>query len=126
MFTMIMVAAGYIDLRYRKIPTMIILLLFLYALLWSPVSAYERITGFFIGAVPMFCIASATDKIKGGDVKFMAVFGAAAGLIGFVQTLLFTSIYATIYTLLTRKNSVPLAFFALLGWVSLKCVMSLK
>ena len=122
MLTIIMTAAGYIDLRYRKIPAFIILLLFLYALLWCPVSAYESITGFFIGAVPMFCIAAVTDKIKGGDVKFMAAFGAAAGLTCFVGTLLYTAIYAAIYTLLTRKNSVPLAFFALIGWISWKCV----
>ena len=122
MFTILLVTAGYIDLRYRKIPQAMILLLLLYALLWSPVSFYERITGFFIGAIPVFCIAAATDKIKGGDVKFLAALGAAAGIVCFVKTLFITTLYAAVYTIITGQKSVPLAFFVLLGWLTLKCV----
>lgn len=122
MFTILLVTAGYIDLRYRKIPQAMILLLLLYALLWSPISFYERITGFFIGAIPVFCIAAATDKIKGGDVKFLAALGAAAGMACFVKTLLITTLYAVVYTIITGQKSVPLAFFVLLGWLTLKCV----
>lgn len=122
MFTILLAAAGFIDLRYRKIPAVIILLLLLYALLWSPVSFYERITGFFIGAIPVFCIAAATDKIKGGDVKFLAALGAAAGMACFVKTLLITTLYAAVYTMITGQKSVPLAFFVLLGWLTMKCV----
>ena len=119
MLTVLLIAAGFIDWRYRKIPSIMILLLLLYALLWSPVSIYERITGFLIGAVPAFCIAMATDKIKGGDVKFLAALGAAVGMTYFVQTLLFAALYAVVYTLITGQKSVPLAFCVLLGWLTL-------
>ena len=57
MLAVILITAGYIDLRYRQIPSVIILLLFIYALTISPVSFYERMVGFLVGAVPMFCIA---------------------------------------------------------------------
>ncbi|MBE5040752.1 prepilin peptidase [Ructibacterium gallinarum] len=123
MLTILLLTAGYIDWRYRKIPLAMILLLLLYALLWSPVSFYERITGFFVGAIPAFCLAAATDKIKGGDVKFLTALGAAAGMTCFVQTLLFTTLYAVVYTMISEKKSVPLAFCVLLGWLTLKCVM---
>lgn len=69
MLACILIKAGYIDFRYKKIPSIIILLLFIYSLKISRAFPYERITGFFVGAVPMFCIAVATNKIKGGDVK---------------------------------------------------------
>ena len=90
MLAVILISAGYIDLRYRKIPTVIILLLFIYALIISPVSLYERMAGFIVGVVPMFCIGVMTNKIKGGDVKFIAAVGAAIGLNSLAAVLCFT------------------------------------
>ena len=118
MLDVILITAGYIDLRYRKIPSVIILLLFIYSLTISPVSFYERMAGFLVGAVPMFCIAVITNKIKGGDVKFIAAVGAAIGLNSLVAVLCFTSLYAVVYSVVLKKKSVPLAFFVLLGWIS--------
>lgn len=118
MLAVILISAGYIDLRYRKIPTVIILLLFIYALIISPVSLYERMAGFIVGVVPMFCIGVMTNKIKGGDVKFIAAVGAAIGLNSLAAVLCFTSLYAVTYSSVSKKKSVPLAFFVLLGWIS--------
>ena len=118
MLAVMLITAGYIDLRYRKIPSVIILLLFIYALTISPVSFYERMAGFLVGAVPMFCIAVITNKIKGGDVKFIAAVGAAIGLNSLAAVLCFTSLYAVVYSVVLKKKSVPLAFFVLLGWIT--------
>lgn len=118
MLTFILLIAGCIDYRYRKIPNTVILLLFIYAALFSTISFIDKLFGFLLTALPLFLIALLTDKIKGGDLKFLAVLAMAIGLANLAWLLLFTMIYAVIYTLATKEKTIPLAFFVLLGWIT--------
>lgn len=118
MLTLILFIAGLIDLRYRKIPWFIILLLCFYAVLSSTISGMEKICGLVLTTLPLFLIAFITDKIKGGDLKFLAMLGMAVGTVELAWLLLFTTIYATVYTAVTKKKTIPLAFFAFLGWIT--------
>lgn len=118
MLTVILITAGYIDLFHRKIPPFIILLLFIYAVLFSPISTIEKICGFLLAALPPFLIAFVSDKIKGGDLKFIAMLGMAIGIVNLAWLLLFTTVYAIIYSVVKKEKSVPLAFCVLLGWLT--------
>ena len=64
-------ASGLIDYKYRKIPNLIVLLIFGWALFFSSAPTYERIAGFLVTAIPLFILAITTGKIKGGDYKFL-------------------------------------------------------
>jgi len=69
-------------------------------------------------ALPLFLIALVTDKIKGGDLKFIAMLGFAIGIVNLAWLLLFTMVYAIIYSVVKKEKSVPLAFCVLLAWLS--------
>lgn len=122
MLTLILTTAGLIDLRYRKIPLSIVMLLFIYALLSDMTPFAEKVCGFILTALPLFIVALATDRIKGGDLKFLAVLGLAIGIRNLAWLLLFTIIYAGIYTMVTKVKTIPLAFFALLGWITMRMI----
>ena len=107
---------GLIDYRYRKIPNIPVLMLGVYALLFSSAAPISRAEGFIVTALPLFIIAISTGKLKGGDVKYMVVCAAAMGLIPFTWSLVFATGIAIIWSLITRETSVPLAFVFMLGY----------
>lgn len=104
MITVILVTAGYIDLFHKKIPPFIVLLLFVYAVLFRQISAVEKVCGFVFTALPLFLIALVTDKIKGGDLKFIAMLGFAIGIVNLAWLLLFTMVYAIIYSVVKKEK----------------------
>ena len=118
MLTIILIIAGYIDLYYRKIPPSIILLLFIYTVLLSPVTAIIKISSLVLAALPLSLFALVTDKLKGGDLKFIAMLAMAIGIVNLAWLLLFTTGYAFIYSVVNKEKSVPLAFCVLLGWIT--------
>lgn len=118
MLTIILTTAGYIDLYYRKIPPFIILLLFIYAVLLSPIAVIDKICGFILAALPLSIFALASDKLKGGDLKFIAMLAMAIGITRLAWLLLFATVYAVIYSVVKKEKSVPLAFCVLLGWLT--------
>ncbi len=118
MLTVILITAGYIDLYYRKIPPFIILLLFIYAVLLSPVMLVDKVCSFVLAALPLSIFALATDKLKGGDLKFIVMLAMAIGIVRLAWLLLFTTVYAIIYSVVRKEKSVPLAFCVLLGWLT--------
>lgn len=119
MLTLILITAGYIDLKRRKIPLSVILLLFIYAVIFSTIPAFERICGFVMTALPLFILTLLTDKLKGGDVKFLAVLAAGIGMRQMAWLLGFTTLYAVVYSVVKNEKSVPLAFCVLLGWITI-------
>lgn len=119
MLTLILIVAGYMDLRYRKIPNYIILLLFIYAAVFSTIPAVWRICGFVLTALPLFTLAVMTDRIKGGDVKFLTMLAASVGIAELAQLLAITTVLAVVWSAVKNENSVPLAFCTLLGWIML-------
>ena len=123
MLTLILIVAGYIDFRYRKVPSFIILLLLIYTVLLSPIAIIDKICGFVLAALPLSLFALATDKLKGGDLKFIALLATAIGIVNLAWLLLFTTGYAFIYSIVKKEKSVPLAFCVLLGWITLAVVM---
>lgn len=115
--TGLLFVSGIIDYKYRKIPNLIIILIFGWALLFSSASVFERFAGFLVTAVPLFVLALTTGKIKGGDYKFVVACASALGLNIFTGTLLFACSVALIWSLLRHEDSVPLAFVFLIGYV---------
>lgn len=118
MLTVILITAGCIDLYYRKIPPFIILLLFIYAVLLSPILFIDKVCSFVLAALPLSIFALVTDKLKGGDLKFIVVLAMAIGIVRLAWLLLFTTVYAMIYSVVKKEKSVPLAFCVLLGWLT--------
>ena len=118
MLTVILITAGCIDLFHRKIPPYIILLLFIYAVLLSPIMLIDKMCSFVLAALPLSIFALATDKLKGGDLKFIAMLAMAIGIVNLAWLLLFTIGYAVIYSVVKKEKSVPLAFCVLLGWMT--------
>lgn len=126
MLTIILIIAGYTDLRYRKIPMFVILLLFIYAAVFSPVSIPTKISGLVLTALPLLILAVLTDKLKGGDFKFLAMLAFAIGIVRLAWLLLFTTGTAVIFSLIKKEKSVPLAFCTLLGWIMLNLFLHLN
>ena len=126
MLTIILIIAGYTDLRYRKIPMFVILLLFMYAAVFSPVSIPTKISGLVLTALPLLILAVLTDKLKGGDFKFLAMLAFAIGIVRLAWLLLFTTGTAVIFSLIKKEKSVPLAFCTLLGWIMLNVFLHLN
>ena len=118
MLTVILITAGYIDLYYRKIPPFIILLLFIYAVLFSPILFIDKMCSFVLAALPLSIFALVTDKLKGGDLKFIVMLAVAIGIVRLAWLLLSTTAYAIIYSVVKKEKSVPLAFCVLLGWLT--------
>lgn len=118
MLTVILITAGYLDLYYRKIPPFIILLLFIYAVLFSPILFIDKMCSFVLAALPLSIFALVTDKLKGGDLKFIVMLAVAIGIVRLAWLLLFTTVYAIIYSVVKKEKSVPLAFCVLLGWLT--------
>ena len=126
MLTIILIIAGYTDLRYRKIPMFVILLLFIYAAVFSPVSIPTKISGLVLTALPLLILAVLTDKLKGGDFKFLAMLAFAMGIVRLAWLLLFTTGTAVIFSLIKKEKSIPLAFCTLLGWIMLNLFLHLN
>ena len=126
MLTIILIIAGYTDLQYRKILMFVILLLFIYAAVFSPVSIPTKISGLVLTALPLLILAVLTDKLKGGDFKFLAMLAFAMGIVRLAWLLLFTTGTAVIFSLIKKEKSVPLAFCTLLGWIMLNLFLHLN
>lgn len=110
-------ASGILDYKYRKIHNIIIILIFLWALLFSGASFFEKTAGFIVTAVPIFILALTTGKIKGGDYKFLVACATALGISVFIKILSFAVITAIIWSFIKREVSVPLAFVFMVGYV---------
>lgn len=113
----VLLIAGITDLRYRKIPNCVILMIFGWALLFCGACHFERFAGTLAVALPLFILALTTGKIKGGDYKFLVACAFALGLYAFIKSLFFTVIVAVIQSLIKHEKNVPLAFVFLVGYV---------
>ena len=109
-------ASGLIDYKYRKIPNLIVFLIFGWALFFSSAPSFERIAGFLVTVIPLFVLAITTGKIKGGDYKFLVACATALGISVFIKTLVFAVIIAICWSLIRQQESVPLAFVFLGGY----------
>lgn len=111
--------SGIQDYKYRKIHNLTVILIFLWALLFSSASFFEKTAGFVVTAVPLFILALTTQKIKGGDYKFLVACATALGISMFIKTLFFAVITATVWSFIKQEVSVPLAFVFMVGYVIL-------
>ena len=117
MITALLLYAGYSDYKTRRIPDAVVLILYLAAIFLSKVPTIERIVGFLIPALPLFFVALKTDKLKGGDVKFLSAAGAFYGIYGLAVILGIATPAAVIYSMCRKEKSVPLAAFMAVGGV---------
>lgn len=60
-----------------------------------------------------------SDRIQGGDVKFLTMPAASVGIAELAQLLAITTVLAVVWSAVKNENSVPLAFCTLLGWIML-------
>lgn len=122
MLTAILAAAGYIDFKKRKIPNCIILLLALYALFFAAGDPLSKLISFALVFIPCITIAVITDKLKGGDVKFIAALSSCIGVFTLAEILAITMALSFLYTGITKERSVPLAFIVFLSWIMLNTI----
>lgn len=109
--------SGIIDCKYRKIPNLIIISIFGWALLFSSASVFGRIAGFIATAIPLFVLALTTGGLKGGDYKFLVACATALGVEAFIETMIFAVIFAVVWSLCRGETTVPLAFAIWVGYV---------
>lgn len=109
--------SGIVDCKYRKIPDLINILIFIWALFFSSAPIFERVAGFLVTAIPLFILAITTGKIKGGDYKFLVACATALGISVFIKSLAIAVIIAAGWSLIRRESSVPLAFVFMVGFV---------
>lgn len=117
MYIFILLIAGIIDWKYRKIPQYIPIVICILGLMFNNVSSYERIVGFVIPTFPLFILALKNKNIKGGDVKYLASLGVSIGIDSLVVVLFFAVMISLIYLVLSGRKSVPLAFVAFWGYI---------
>ena len=117
--------AGITDLRYRRIHDWQILLILLVGIAFGSCNMIERVAGFICPAIPIFFIALKNQSIKGGDIKYIAALGASIGIYALAEVILYVLILSLIYTLITKKKSVPLAFVGFLGYVCKMVILHL-
>lgn len=113
----LLLVSGLIDFKYRKIPDLIIYILFGWALFFGSASSFERVAGFLVTAIPLFVLALTTGKIKGGDYKFLVACATALGVSVFVKSLINAVIVAIFWSFHKKEKSVPLAFVFMVGYV---------
>ena len=119
MYSGILLIAGMIDLKCRKISQIIPLAISLFGLLFNNVSIYERIVGLIIPAFPLFILALGDKKLNGGDIKYLASLGFSIGINSLTVVLFFSVIISLVYSMLYGKKSVPLAFVGFMGYICL-------
>jgi len=113
----IILISGMFDYKYRKIPNFIIVFIALWALFFSSAHIYERTAGLLVTAIPLFFLAIASGKVKGGDYKFLVVCATALGISAFIKSLAFAVIIAIVWSLVKQEASVPLAFVFMWGYL---------
>lgn len=119
----ILFAAGIIDLKYRKIPDTVITAMLLCAAIFGDISVYEKIWGFIFPAFLLFFIALKNKKLKGGDIKYLAALGLNVGISGLTGILFPACIFSVFYSIIWKRNSVPLAFMCLIGYIFWRCFL---
>ena len=117
MYSGILLVAGIFDLKYRKIPQYMPLIICIFGVLFNNVSVYERIVGLIIPAFPLFILALGEKKLNGGDIKYLASLGFSIGINSLAAVLLFAVIISLVYSMLYGKKSVPLAFVGFMGYI---------
>ncbi len=120
MLETLLLLCAYTDYRYRKIPNIYIVLLCAYAVFFSSVSTLERVEGFVLCLFCMIFILHISNKIKGGDIKFLLSTAGALGLAYFTYALFVTTAISVIYSIIKNKKSIPLAFVFFIGYVSIR------
>ena len=117
MYSGILLVAGIFDLKYRKIPQYMPLIICIFGVLFNNVSVYERIVGLIIPAFPLFILALVEKKLNGGDIKYLASLGFSIGINSLAAVLFFAVIISLVYSMLYGKKSVPLAFVGFMGYI---------
>ncbi len=122
MLTLILAAAGYTDYKIRKIPNYIIALLLLYAFIFGASDPISKTIYFLIVFIPCIIIAVITDRLKGGDVKFVAALAPCVGIGALTEILFVTFFVSLIYGKCSKQKSVPLAAMVFISWIIINAV----
>ncbi|MBK5262507.1 MAG: prepilin peptidase [Peptostreptococcaceae bacterium] len=107
LFAVILIVAGYIDIKTRTIPDWIHVLIMLVALI--KIDLFDSLIGLVLVPLPFFMVACFKENsIGGGDIKLVAACGFFLGLpygyLGCVLGLLVAVISNAIYYELNKKS----------------------
>lgn len=109
---------GCFDCKYRKIPTLFIVLIIIGGFLINKdITVFERFAGFTATAIPLFLLLLTGGKIKGGDYKFLVASSLALGISAFLKSLFWASGIALLWSFIKKEKSVPLAFVFAVGYI---------
>ena len=123
MFGLSLVSAGIYDLKYRKIPGWTLIPILVFGFIFNNTDIYERIAGFICPALPLFIVALNNPNIKGGDIKYLAALGLGVGIDALCIIIFFALCISLVYSGLTKRKSVPLAFVCLVGFICWRCFL---
>lgn len=124
-FLLLLIYAAYIDYTRRQIPNSVIAGICLTAF-FSKTPAFERMMGLFLLTLPSFFVALKYERLKGGDVKFLAAVCAYLGIYNLALALIPATVTAIVYGCVRKEKSVPLAFVFCMGYIIFKAVIFLK
>ncbi len=82
----------------------------------DPTSAPFRIVGFLITFLTLLFLALLGAPLKGGDIKYLAITGAALGIDILMISLFIGAALGMIWAKLKKQKSIPLASFTGIGY----------
>lgn len=124
-FLLLLIYAAYTDYAKRQIPNSVIAGI-CFTALFCKTPAFDRVMGLFFLTLPSFFVALKYDRLKGGDVKFLAAVCAYLGIYNLALTLIPATVTAVVYGYVRKEKSVPLAFVFCIGYIIFQAVIFLK
>lgn len=118
----------YHDIRFKRVPNIITLLLFLLVLGFKIFFKEPLISGFISGAVAFFTFLLihiiSGKKLGMGDCKYTAVIAFHFGYLFWLKSIIYCSIVALVLSLtllllkkIDRTTPIPFIPFLVLGWI---------
>lgn len=125
LFAVVLIIAGYIDIRTKTIPDYVHILIFIIGLI--NIDLLQSILGLIIVPLPFFIMACLKENsIGGGDIKLMAacgfLLGVTGGLTGSIIGLMIAVVVNGLYY--TVKNKDKTIGFALAPYLGLGCMFA--
>ena len=125
LFAMVLIVAGYIDIKTKTIPDYIHVLIIIVGLI--NIDLVDSIIGLIIVPLPFFITACLKENsMGGGDIKLMGAcgffLGVTSGLIGSVVGLTLAVVVNTIYYVIKKRNKS--IGFALAPYLGVGCMFA--
>ena len=124
-FLLLLIYAAYTDYTRRQIATSAIIGICAVSF-FSATPAVEKMMGLFLLTLPSFFVALKYERLKGGDVKFLAAVCVYLGIYNLALALIPATVTAVVYGYVRKEKSVPLAFVFCIGYIIFQAVIFLR